>query len=570
MLNETQSELTCKGAIFTISSAPATFGKRLPKLPQQKYMNTTHDTLMDPQHHDGDHGQSRYQSQIDSSNFDKEFDDIIDQNAYDSYDPKETTPDPNQLSSSVESAEYYISLSESSSPASRDSSSSRSNSHTRESSVSGSSSAMDLRFFEGLSTDGANEVLVRHDMAGSELQDTLGIDALMSDNSHLFPSLYPPKTPLQHKDATHSGSTSSFQSPHQPPSLPTGTTPSQNIIRFDNNQQNNRSEPVDPVTSAMSSAYTAITGMIKNTAEKLIPAPRPNDFQPEPDVSHMVSTADNAHKAEQMKQLVDLKTFFPPQIKMNTFQMAATVVPPKTRVETQMHLGLFFEGLPLQYRRIRFADYTIAKPKFMTHPQIAPDTLELHTMLVSASAVELWNPASDSYPLLETALQNARQKALNPPSPENSQSKPEPPMSVSKRKATAGAVAMSGGEIKLCAACMNRENTRANRKKSKGPKPAEEERWMAYAPHRVVIINSQSVKDLELVRGSDLVGKPVLHTEVQVRISCYCRHHEEKKGFRLVNHAASGEFANGFALESSSQPRTTKTTLSPKPYRIMS
>ncbi|RPA84221.1 hypothetical protein BJ508DRAFT_304040 [Ascobolus immersus RN42] len=490
-------------------------------------MNTTFDTLMDSQHHDGDHGQSRYHlSQLDSSDFDKEFDDIIDQNAYDSYDPKDTTPDPNQLSSSVDSAEYYTSLSESSSPASRDSSSSRSNSHTRESSVSGSSSAMDLRFYEGLSTDGANEVLVRHDMAGTELQDTLGIDALMSDSSHLFPTLYPSKNPLQQKDTTQTAS-APIQSPQQHPST-SSSAPSQNIIRFDSRPE------IDPVTSAMSTAYTAITGMIKNTAEKLIPAPRPNEFHHEPDVSHMVSTADNAHKAEQMKQLVDLKTFFPPQIKMNTFAMAATVVPPKTRVETQMHLGLFFEGLPVQYRRIRFADYTIAKPKFMTHPQIAPDTLELHTMLVSASAVELWNPASDSYPLLEKALANARAKAINPPSPENTSTKPEPPMSVSKRKATAGALAMSGEEIKLCAACMNRENTRANRKKSKGPKPAEEERWMAYAPHRVVIINSQAVKELEMVRGSDLIGKPVLHTEVQVRISCYCRHHEEKKGFRII------------------------------------
>src|SRR5690606_36698942 len=125
---------------------------------------------------------------------------------------------------------YHTSLSESSSPASRDSSGSRSNSHTRESSVSGSSSTMELRFYEGLSTDGANEVLVRHDMAGTELQDTLGIDALMSDNSHLFPNLCPPKTHLQHMDATHTAS-AHRRSPQL--QVPTTTVSSQTVTPFD-------------------------------------------------------------------------------------------------------------------------------------------------------------------------------------------------------------------------------------------------------------------------------------------------------------------------------------------------
>ena len=87
----------------------------------------------------------------------------------------------------------------------------------------------------------------------------------------------------------------------------------------------------------------------------------------------------------------------------------------------------------------------------------------------------------------------------------------------------------SRDEIFICSGCRQREHKRAQRKKEARIRPTNDETGLpeveseADQRKRVVIFNSP-----EFVEFS--AGEVVLPT----RITCYCRHHKERKGFWCV------------------------------------
>jgi hypothetical protein len=184
----------------------------------------------------------------------------------------------------------------------------------------------------------------------------------------------------------------------------------------------------------------------------------------------------------------------------------------KSRVETQIRIKLILYPLPPGVRRLHLPTHTISKPKLLARPTPPrnPDMLELHTALVCTSAMQ-------NETLRKKALQRAKASAmamkLDP--------LPEPGSQDEENEG------QSGAEIHICSGCMTRERKRAARKKIK--KPEDEELWMKDEDRRIVVFNSQEVRDFSPRQEGD--GFSV---DVQMRIACYCRHHAEKLGFQVI------------------------------------
>ncbi|KAB5582634.1 ankyrin repeat protein [Coniochaeta sp. 2T2.1] len=184
----------------------------------------------------------------------------------------------------------------------------------------------------------------------------------------------------------------------------------------------------------------------------------------------------------------------------------------KSRVETQIRIKLILYPLPPGVRRLHLPTHTISKPKLLARPtpQRNPDMLELHTALVCTSVMQ-------DEALKIKALQRARQTAMSM----KLESMPEP------GSEEAESDGQNGAEVHICTGCMTRERKRAGRKKIK--KPEDEELWMRDEDRRIVVFNSQEVREWSPRQQND--GFSV---DVQMRIACYCRHHQEKLGFQVI------------------------------------
>jgi hypothetical protein len=184
----------------------------------------------------------------------------------------------------------------------------------------------------------------------------------------------------------------------------------------------------------------------------------------------------------------------------------------KSRVETQIRIKLILYPLPPGIRRLHLPTHTISKPKLLARPTPprSPDMLELHTALVCTSAMQ-------DEKLRKKALDRARASAMS--------MKLDPlPEPGSQDEESEG---QNGAEIHICSGCMTRERKRAARKKIK--KPEDEELWMKDEDRRIVVFNSQEIRDWSPRQEGD--GFSV---DVQMRIACYCRHHAEKLGFQVI------------------------------------
>lgn len=184
----------------------------------------------------------------------------------------------------------------------------------------------------------------------------------------------------------------------------------------------------------------------------------------------------------------------------------------KSRVETQIRIKLILSPLPPGINRLHLPTHTISKPKLLAKPTPprSPDMLELHTALVCTSAMQ-------DEKLRKKALDRARASAMS--------MKLDPlPEPGSQNEETEG---QNGAEVHICSGCMTRERKRAARKKIK--KPEDEELWMKDEDRRIVVFNSQEVREWSPRQEAD--GFSV---DVQMRIACYCRHHAEKLGFQVI------------------------------------
>ncbi|KAF8544570.1 hypothetical protein BDD12DRAFT_815722 [Trichophaea hybrida] len=221
----------------------------------------------------------------------------------------------------------------------------------------------------------------------------------------------------------------------------------------------------------------------------------------------------------------------------------------KSRVETQIAVKFILTPLQDSITKLRLPRPSISKIKYIedSYPQ-NPDTLELLTSLVCSSAMTvpeqleraLCEARGDPIPEWVTKLQNEKlasdeNMADAPRTKDESlsdggQSSKEGGREERKQK-TDYSKPLFGAPVQICEQCMNRERKRASRKKNK--KPEEEERWAQDEKLRIIVFNTNQVRQLEPVSTS--ANDPYsLAAESQMRICCYCRHHSEKDGFRVI------------------------------------
>ena len=192
--------------------------------------------------------------------------------------------------------------------------------------------------------------------------------------------------------------------------------------------------------------------------------------------------------------------------------------PVKSRVETQIPITMVLNPLPPGIRRLHLPTHKISKPKLLAKPPVAPapDMLELHVSLVCTTAME----KSD---LQEKALKRARETPPKYLPREDEELKPQ-----------------EGDEVFICNGCIMRERKRAGRKKIKHV--ADELMWTQDEQHRAIVFNTKEVQvwePLENLFDSEVpvdTGLPrgTMQCSIPLRIACYCRHHGEKTGFKVI------------------------------------
>ncbi|KAL2753674.1 hypothetical protein ACRALDRAFT_2044030 [Sodiomyces alcalophilus JCM 7366] len=194
-------------------------------------------------------------------------------------------------------------------------------------------------------------------------------------------------------------------------------------------------------------------------------------------------------------------------------QLLIHETPPKSRVETQIPIKMTLLGAPPTIKRLHLPTHSISKPKLLAKPpaERSPDMLELYVQVVCTTAMQDENNK-------RRALQRAA-TASHPPV-----QGPPADMDVEENKTA------NGGEVRICKGCIMRERKRAGRKKIK--KAEEEEMWKKDENRRVIVFNTKEIKDWQPCTGTGRVGG--LQVDCPMRIACYCRHHNEKVGFRVI------------------------------------
>ena len=221
--------------------------------------------------------------------------------------------------------------------------------------------------------------------------------------------------------------------------------------------------------------------------------------------------------------------------------------PAKTRVESQHILKYTLDPLPPGITKLHLQPYTMSKPKLMVKPtpERSSDMLEMFATVVCSSAMDdvekrrralmrAAEPLKDIPPrqARKTSVDdaNAKDKARKSPA-EDDENKP-----------------LNGGPVHICAGCIERERKRANRKKVINEE--EQELWEQEEAKRTVVFNIQEVREWQQPSASKMTaGKEqnlpsrtydveprfsasARQVDIPTRISCYCRHQEEKVGFR--------------------------------------
>lgn len=203
----------------------------------------------------------------------------------------------------------------------------------------------------------------------------------------------------------------------------------------------------------------------------------------------------------------------------------------KSRVETQIPVTLKMQNMPEGIKRIHFPPSSISKAKLLTRPPPpkSPDMLEVHVALVCTSAMS--DPTKRKLALDREAGRKQQMEATC-----NRGEKQKP---------------LDGGAVNSCSKCIKRERKRASRKKVKNIE--EEQAWQYHEANRIIVFNIQEVIDLPdpatthiqtqnaefgNVQGPYHRLPPAILTPMDIglamRITCYCRHHEEKVGFRYA------------------------------------
>lgn len=224
----------------------------------------------------------------------------------------------------------------------------------------------------------------------------------------------------------------------------------------------------------------------------------------------------------------------PPAPRFST-SMSVRPFKERSRVETQIPVHIDMRPLPPHVKKLHLQPHTITKMKQVAKPPVEknPEMVELHAMLVSTTAMN--DPSKRGRAFARAAgpqpfyLSKRRPSSDDPELLDSDELKPS-----------------NGGPVRLCKGCIERERKRASRKKTRNEE--EEEMWEGDASHRAIIFNNSEIIDRlgtalpknggksRSTKAPDDERQPsaedVFHTELTMRITCYCRHQEEKLGFR--------------------------------------
>jgi hypothetical protein len=197
----------------------------------------------------------------------------------------------------------------------------------------------------------------------------------------------------------------------------------------------------------------------------------------------------------------------------------------KTRAETQIKTVLILDPLPRQYQYIRFPRHTLSKSKQLA----SSDEIEANESGDSAVRVDLTlvcATAVEKQEGMDRALRRARGLETMPRRPRGTQ--------VSEIDKDDSAHPQNGGAVVICEGCKERERKRYDRKKKRNQE--EENEWSSYEDDRIIMINEKEFKRWQDVEGDQQHGPDARRVEFAMRITCYCRHQEEKTpvGYRVI------------------------------------
>ena len=206
----------------------------------------------------------------------------------------------------------------------------------------------------------------------------------------------------------------------------------------------------------------------------------------------------------------------------------------KSRVETQLPIKMTLDPMPAGVTKLRLPTHAVSKPKLMANPapQRSPEMLDLDAMLVCTSAMR--DPVKLRQALTRAATSSPHQR-LDQARPSSSSDEiwaeddPRKPL--------------NGGDVIICDRCVKRERKRSCRKRTKDTD--EEELWARDELMRVIVFNTQEVKEWQQVATDNTEDAPkdpigfqpsqaAMQITLPMRITCYCRHHLERIGYRCV------------------------------------
>ncbi|EOA86004.1 uncharacterized protein SETTUDRAFT_47631 [Exserohilum turcica Et28A] len=196
----------------------------------------------------------------------------------------------------------------------------------------------------------------------------------------------------------------------------------------------------------------------------------------------------------------------------------------KNRAETQIKTTLTMDPLSPHYQWIRFPRQNLAKPKQMAgNDEVEANeknnsTTRLQLTLVLATAVEKQEG-------LERALRRARGDEPTPRRPRG--------VAITDIAKEDRCHPQNGGAVIICEGCKEREAKRFNRKKKR--EADDEKEWSSYEDERIIMINEKEFKRWQ-DNDSPEYSASAKKVEFVMRITCYCRHQEDKSpvGYRVI------------------------------------
>jgi hypothetical protein len=212
----------------------------------------------------------------------------------------------------------------------------------------------------------------------------------------------------------------------------------------------------------------------------------------------------------------------PQPIKQSTISIALDKN--KNRAETQIKTTVTMDPLSPHYQWIRFPRQNLAKPKQMASTEEVEvneknnSTTRLHLTLVLATAVD--KPEG-----LERAFRRARGDEPTPRRPRG--------VAITDIAKEDRCHPQNGGAVIICEGCKEREAKRFNRKKKR--EADDEKEWSSYEDDRIIMINEKEFKRWQDNDSPDY-SAAAKKVEFVMRITCYCRHQEDKSpvGYRVI------------------------------------